>query len=96
MSTGDSQYLENIIQETLYNFHISISIRGQLLSNWHFVDDIELIGDKEAETKLHYQNGKAAKAYRIDISLKKCQLRKKHYVMLNEQRSNDRGYIFLS
>jgi hypothetical protein len=42
-------HLENIMQQTLNNFQTSVSIGSRPICNLHFVDDIDLMAEKEIQ-----------------------------------------------
>ena len=68
-------FLENIMRETLHDFHSTISIGGRTLNNLRFADDIDLMGGSNKElqdltTRLENRAG----AYGMEMSSEKSKV----------------------
>jgi len=83
-------FLENIMRETLHDFHSTISIGGKPLNNLRFADGIDLMGGSNTElqdltTRLENRAG----AYGMEVSLEKSK------VLLNST-SNATAKIYMN
>ena len=68
-------YLENIMQETLFDFHTSITIGGRPICNLRFADDIDLMGGSEAELQdLTTRLEETSTAYGMEVSAEKSKI----------------------
>ena len=68
-------FLEKIMQETLHDFHSTISIGGRSTNNLRFADDIDLMGGSEAELQeLTNRLVNTAGAYGMEVSSEKSKV----------------------
>lgn len=68
-------FLENIMRETLYDFHSTISIGGRTINNLRFADDIDLMGGSNRELQdLTKRLEERAGAYGMEVSTEKSKV----------------------
>jgi len=68
-------FLENIMRETLHDFHSTISIGGRPLNNLRFADDIDLMGGSNRELQnLTTRLDNRAGAYGMEVSSEKSKV----------------------
>mgnify|MGYP006273469667 CR=1 FL=1 len=68
-------FLENIMRETLYDFHSTISIGGRPINNLRFADDIDLMGGSNKELQnLTNRLVDRADAYGMEVSTEKSKV----------------------
>lgn len=68
-------FLENIMRETLHNFHSTISIGGRITNNLRFADDIDLMGGSNNELQdLTGRLENRAGAYGMEVSSEKSKV----------------------
>ena len=68
-------FLENIMRETLHEFHSTISIGGRPINNLRFADDIDLMGGSNRELQdLTDRLTDRAGAYGMEVSTEKSKI----------------------
>ena len=83
-------FLENIMRETLHDFHSTISIGGRTINNLRFADDIDLMGGSNTELQdLTNRLTERAGAYGMEVSTEKSK------VMVNST-SNTTAQIYMN
>ena len=68
-------FLENIMRETLHDFHSTISVGGRTINNLRFADDIDLLGGSNEELQdLTRRLEERAGAYGMEVSTEKSKI----------------------
>ena len=68
-------FVEKIMQETLHDHHMSVSIRERPMRNPRFADDIDLMGGSNGELQdLTNRLEDRAKTYRMKVSTEKSEI----------------------